>query len=65
MPIYEFACAVCGARFEELLSRAAPDPPCPSCGSRSVSRLISTFATGGDGGGGCACGGRCACGRRG
>ncbi|HWO70761.1 MAG TPA: zinc ribbon domain-containing protein [Actinomycetota bacterium] len=66
MPIYEFACDGCGHRFEELLARTAADPACPSCGSASVTRLISLFATAGQegSGGGCACGGRCACGRR-
>jgi putative FmdB family regulatory protein len=43
MPIYEFVCAACGARFEELV---APDatPPCPSCAGTEVTRLISLVA---------------------
>ncbi|HKP91343.1 MAG TPA: zinc ribbon domain-containing protein [Thermoleophilaceae bacterium] len=41
MPIYEFACGACGARFEEL-TRADETPPCPSCGARDgVERQIS------------------------
>ncbi len=33
MPIYEYACADCGARTERLLphTRAATPGPCPSC----------------------------------
>jgi len=41
MPIYEFECEECGARFEELLGAEAAAPACPSCGSASTRRLIS------------------------
>jgi len=43
MPIYEFECEECGARFEELVvaGRAAA---CPSCGSERARRLYSTVA---------------------
>ncbi len=54
MPLYEFTCRKCGARFEELLSLAeleAGDLRCPKCGSRRVERGISTFSTGGGSGG--------------
>ncbi|GIV00243.1 MAG: hypothetical protein KatS3mg014_1858 [Actinomycetota bacterium] len=69
VPLFEFTCRDCGARFERLLPAASPDPACPTCGSAAVSRLLSAFAapgiTGGDGSGAaCACGGTCACGRR-
>ncbi|MFL5782010.1 MAG: FmdB family zinc ribbon protein [Thermoleophilaceae bacterium] len=43
MPIYEFECAVCGARFEELVALDAV-PLCPSCGGHEVTRLISLVA---------------------
>jgi putative FmdB family regulatory protein len=43
MPIYEFECASCGARFEELTSRDAT-PPCPTCGGTEVERQISLVA---------------------
>jgi putative FmdB family regulatory protein len=43
MPIYEFACAACGTRFEEL-TRADTTPSCPACGSGEVERLISLVA---------------------
>ena len=46
MPIYEYRCPSCEARFEEFLPRStAPAPPCPSCGGADVERLYSQFAT--------------------
>jgi putative FmdB family regulatory protein len=41
MPIYEFECDACGARFEELVRSGAAPPPCPSCGAVDVRRLLS------------------------
>lgn len=42
MPIYEFACADCGYRFEYTSkSGDAREVKCPSCGSHAVSKLIS------------------------
>ena len=35
MPIYEFECAMCGARFEELV-RAGERAPCPQCESSAA-----------------------------
>ncbi|MCL6629590.1 MAG: zinc ribbon domain-containing protein [Armatimonadetes bacterium] len=43
MPIYEFDCRKCGARFEELCGIDGPDVACPICNSRDVERLISSF----------------------
>lgn len=40
MPIYEFECGECGARFEELVAAGA-DCACPSCGSALTRRLFS------------------------
>ncbi|MGO8877113.1 MAG: FmdB family zinc ribbon protein [Acidimicrobiales bacterium] len=76
MPIYEFRCSGCEARFEARrpseLSDAAP-PACPS-GHVSTRRVLSVFATAGKassgpaaaagdfGGGGCGPG--CACAQR-
>ena len=40
MPIYEFDCAKCGARFEELVPAGA-EAPCPQCGSSEVERRYS------------------------
>jgi putative FmdB family regulatory protein len=39
MPIYEFECAECGNRFEELLSAGAEGSACPECGARARRRL--------------------------
>jgi putative FmdB family regulatory protein len=44
MPIYEFECEECGARFEELLAAAATAPACPECGSTRTRRLISAVS---------------------
>jgi putative FmdB family regulatory protein len=46
MPIFEFLCQECGTPFEELLrsSDAIDEVICPSCSSRQVTKLISTFA---------------------
>ena len=47
MPIFEYRCAGCGARYEALLSRAdLPSPHCPRCGGDKIERLLSTFAVG-------------------
>jgi len=46
VPIYEYRCAECEERFEELLSAAAAAAPrCPRCNSEDVVRLFSPFAT--------------------
>ena len=55
MPIYEFACAPCGKKFEELILRKSDEAEvkCPACGSPKVSRQMSAPAArtgGGDGG---------------
>jgi len=41
MPIYEFECAGCGERFEELVAAGVEAIACPACGSERTSRLIS------------------------
>lgn len=40
VPIYEFDCAECGARFEELVP-AGSTAPCPQCKSSEVTRRFS------------------------
>jgi putative FmdB family regulatory protein len=46
MPIYEYDCAKCKERFEELVQAGGEAKvACPSCGSTSVERRFSTFAT--------------------
>lgn len=44
VPIYEFECEECGARFEELVAAAAPPPACPECGEARTRRLLSSVS---------------------
>jgi putative FmdB family regulatory protein len=46
MPVYEFRCRSCQKKssfFVRSVSES-PSPVCPVCGSRELSRLISSFA---------------------
>jgi putative FmdB family regulatory protein len=45
VPIYDYACASCDERFEELVRSDAPPPPCPACGDEKSERLLSSFLT--------------------
>ena len=45
MPLYEYQCEACGARFEQI--RKFSDPPleeCPKCGKGPVQKLVSSPA---------------------
>ncbi len=46
MPIYEYVCAKCGAKFEllRLLSQANEGVSCPQCHS-AAERVLSTFVS--------------------
>ncbi len=44
MPIYEYACAACGHRFETLV-RSGSEPQCPNCHSKELDKQLSVFAT--------------------
>ena len=44
MPLYDFKCRACGHEFEGLVLPARTPPPCPSCKSQDLERLISSFA---------------------
>jgi putative FmdB family regulatory protein len=44
MPIYEFECEECGARFEELVAAGVETAPCPECGAERTRRLISAVS---------------------
>jgi putative FmdB family regulatory protein len=44
MPIYEFECEACGARFEELIAVGAA-VACGECGSERTRRLYSSVAS--------------------
>lgn len=59
MPIYEYACKSCDAKFEQLVRRMSgeaegPAAKCPSCGSEQTARALSLFAVSSEsvGGGG-------------
>ena len=45
VPIYEFDCSKCGARFEELVP-AGQTAPCPQCKSPDVTRRFSPIGEG-------------------
>jgi putative FmdB family regulatory protein len=62
MPLYEYRCPDCRARFEVLqrMGEDASSVRCPECGAARVERQLSTFAAGhggaaafADAGGGC------------
>ncbi|MBV8898055.1 MAG: zinc ribbon domain-containing protein [Acidobacteriaceae bacterium] len=46
MPIFEYACDDCGAKFEQLVRRTADANAvrCPSCGQDHLTTQYSTFA---------------------
>lgn len=46
MPIYEYKCESCGAKFEKLVRRSAESESlaCPSCGKTHLDQQYSTFA---------------------
>ena len=43
MPIYEFECAACGERFEELSAAGTESATCPACGAEGAERRLSSF----------------------
>ncbi|HHY63287.1 MAG TPA: zinc ribbon domain-containing protein [Bacillota bacterium] len=43
MPIFEYKCAKCGEKFEELVTGCCADVKCPKCGSDEVKKLFSSF----------------------
>ena len=47
MPLYAFTCNVCHQPFDKLVrnSDAVAEVVCPSCGSASVKKLLSSFAS--------------------
>ncbi len=46
MPIFEYRCEDCGAKFEKLVRRTADASAidCPSCGKNHLKQEFSTFA---------------------
>ncbi len=53
MPLYEYECRECGARFELLrrMNDADRDVRCPKCQAKNAERLVSGFAAGNCAGG--------------
>jgi putative FmdB family regulatory protein len=45
VPIYEFECDSCGARFEDLVAAGTELAPCRECGAEGARRRLSTFGT--------------------
>jgi putative FmdB family regulatory protein len=45
MPMYEFLCAACGERFEELVSVGTESATCPTCATQGAERVLSAQAT--------------------
>lgn len=47
MPLYEYRCEACEARFEivQALSAKAEDTACPQCRAKKATRLMSAFAS--------------------
>lgn len=44
MPLYEYECRSCKARFERLVSGSKVEVTCLKCGSTDLAQLFSTFA---------------------
>lgn len=45
MPVYEYECTACDARFDRLVAHAEADrASCPRCGAAEVRRLLSVIA---------------------
>lgn len=46
MPIYEYTCGSCKAKFEQLVRTMSGDAKfkCPECGSAKTTRTMSVFA---------------------
>lgn len=52
MPIYEYLCQSCSAKYEAIVLGADQDVKCPQCGSARKTLELSVFSVShGDGGG--------------
>ena len=52
MPLYEYTCKSCDARFEQLvrtMNAGDAKVKCPKCGSAKTARALSVFAVGAEG----------------
>ena len=52
MPIYEYECSACGARFElrQGINDNDSEKKCPECETPGPRRVLSVFSTGSSGG---------------
>ncbi|MGH9455041.1 MAG: FmdB family zinc ribbon protein [Terriglobia bacterium] len=48
MPIFEYQCRDCGAKFEQIVQTQRAEVACRHCESPRVERLLSVFAVSGD-----------------
>jgi putative FmdB family regulatory protein len=50
VPLYEYACKSCDAKFEQLIRAADRDAKvkCPECGSMKTTRALSLISVGGE-----------------
>lgn len=48
MPLYEYKCNACGKTIELLLSKNEDAPVCKYCGSKDMTKLMSSFSTSGE-----------------
>jgi putative FmdB family regulatory protein len=44
MPLFEYECRACKARFEQLVYDRAVEIVCRKCGSKDIVQQLSTFA---------------------
>ena len=50
MPIYEYRCKQCGAKFDKLvkLSTLLPEIECPKCGAHKAAKAVSKLGMAGN-----------------
>lgn len=46
MPVYEYRCRACGARFDVLVRSQDQKVACPKCGAEDLEKLFSVFGIG-------------------
>jgi putative FmdB family regulatory protein len=47
MPIFEYRCRECGAKFEKIVQNGSTEITCTRCASKRVEQLLSVFAVSG------------------
>jgi putative FmdB family regulatory protein len=46
MPLFEYQCRDCGAKFEKIVTSSGAEVVCKTCNSPRVNKLLSVFAVG-------------------